>query len=126
MVKKAKPFHKQASVKLTDNREITCDEKMAPLIRELNEAGLITVFSCQGGRMPGLSRTSRGTRKRYFYKSQLILDLRSIAAVSIDGNYLTLEWHLKNPKKNYEKLQCLTRIRSKSLNRYDFGKKGIK
>ena len=41
------PIHRQ--VELTVNGEtITCDRCIAPLIRELREAGFRTLFSCQG------------------------------------------------------------------------------
>jgi hypothetical protein len=117
-VKKLEIFHKQIPVELSDGRIITCDEKMAPLIYALNEAGLITIFSCQGGKMPGYE-----TKKLYDYKAHLILDLRSISSVKIDGNYLKLDWVLNNPKKNFKQLKSLTKLRRKCLNEYNFEKK---
>lgn len=121
MVKKVKPFHKQVSVKLTDGREIACDEKMASLIYELNEVGLITIFSCQGGRMPGLLDPEGKEKKRYDFKAQVIINLRSISSVNVDANYLKIEWVMKNPKKNFKGLKHLTQMRNKFLKQYSYG-----
>jgi hypothetical protein len=44
-------LHKQISIEIQKNGklvEITCDEGIAPLVKELNEAGFQTSFSCQG------------------------------------------------------------------------------
>ena len=44
-------FHKQVEIEVSENgkkKTIECDEGVAPLIKEIHEAGFATNFSCQG------------------------------------------------------------------------------
>jgi len=71
--------------------------------------------------MPGLLDPEGKEKKRYDFKAQVIINLRSISSVNVDANYLKIEWVMKNPKKNFKGLKHLTQMRNKFLKQYSYG-----
>jgi hypothetical protein len=78
----SKERHKQVGLKL-NGEKFTVDEKLAPLIKELNKAGLVTLFSCQ-----------ETVDEKLAY---VMFDLDFINQVSLHDGRLVLSWRLNNP-----------------------------
>jgi len=74
--------HKTKNVKL--NGEVfSIDEKLVPLIKELNKAGLVTLHSCQRDDIDGLA--------------YVMFDLDFITSMSVHENKLVLRWRFGSP-----------------------------
>ena len=73
--------HKQTRIKV-HGASTKVDKDMAPLIKAVNDAGLVSLYSCQ----------KSGNDLAY-----LMLDMDYIYEVSIDKRALVITWAHKNP-----------------------------
>lgn len=80
-VNKNKILHKQKGVKI-NGEFFDVDEKLCPLIKELNKAGLVTLFSCEKAE-DGLA--------------YIMFDMDFISSMSVNDGRLVLRWRLNNP-----------------------------
>lgn len=108
--------HKEETITLNDGRKIICDKPLTNLIKALNDAGIITLTSCQGGQVSYYRLGTGKTRKyKQVEKAYICIDLRSIWNVRIDHDFLTLEWTLKNPRKNWNESLHLRKKRKQKV-----------
>jgi len=88
--------HEQEVVYLKD-KEIVCDKSLSGLVKELNNVGLTTIASCEGGVTYCLvGKEMRKEKIEDLQDAYVAIKFSSIEDIHINNNSLVLCWKFKN------------------------------